>query len=212
MAAGVPRPTSAAVGANLARFDPTVTAGIPRCPTGSARGGIAYDGTNLLLSCRGSNVVQRVNAASGANDGPIMVTGVTDLAALTWDPNRNRLWACDNTNLVVAINMTTGAVDPSITPFVAAAGCIDGMHYDVCDDTMWLTPGQPPFTDNTVYHYRLNGLFISFDSAGMARPMAPGGDLVRGHPGPQRRCEVRGLVRAISRRRWPTRTGQPPPA
>ena len=38
----------AATGDNLATFDATVTAGVPACAVGT---GIAFDGTNLFLSC-----------------------------------------------------------------------------------------------------------------------------------------------------------------
>ncbi len=154
------RSAVAATGDNLASFDAVVTAGIPTCGVGT---GVAYDGVNLILSCWGSNVLQRVNAATHLNSGAVTISGTSDLRALAWDGLRNRLWACQGDSFVVLINVGTGSVDLSVPGF-PVVGCTDGLAYDGSDDTLWASPDANPFD----YHYTTTGLLLgSFSNSGL---------------------------------------------
>jgi cysteine-rich repeat protein len=151
---------NAATGDNLASFDAAVTAGIPSCGVGT---GVAYDGTNLLLTCWGSGVIQRVNATTHSNAGAVTVAGASDLGAIAWDGTRNRLWACANHSTVILIDVASATVDNSVPAF-STPGCVDGLAYDGSDDTLWVSPDAYSIT----YHYSTSGSQLSaFNNTGL---------------------------------------------
>lgn len=154
-------PAKAATGDQLTSFDAAVTAGIPGCASGIGTG-IAYDGTSLILSCWGSNVLQRVDAVTHLSHGPLTIAGISDLGALAWDGRRQMLWACAGRNSIARIDLASGALDPSFTP-IPVPECVDGLAYDGNDDTLWASPD----VSSTVYHYALDGTLLgSFSIAG----------------------------------------------
>lgn len=156
-------PAQAATGDNLSSFDASVTAGIPPCGSGVGTG-IAYDGTSIILSCWGSNVLERVDAISHGNNGAVSIAGLpfgNDLNAMAWDGTRSKLWSCNGHGHVVLIDMTVAAVDVS-QPAVAVAGCTDGLAYDGSDDTLWASPD----VSSVVYHYDLAGNLLGSFSVG----------------------------------------------
>ena len=159
-----PRGASAAPGDSLASFDASVTAGIPAC-SGGVGTGIAYDGTNLLLSCWDNNVLQRVNASTHTNAGAVTITGLPDtgLGALAWDATRNRLWACNLEDQIVLIDVGAGARDNSQAA-IAVNGCVDGLAYDASDDTLWASAD----VSSSTCHYQTDGTLITcFDNSGL---------------------------------------------
>jgi cysteine-rich repeat protein len=146
-----------APGSALVTFDAAVTAGIPPC-AGGVGTGIAFDGTSLILSCWGSNVLERVDAAGHGNNGSVTVTGLPagdDLQALAWDGGRNRLWACNGHSNVVLIDTGTGTVDAS-QPMLTGIPCTDGLAYDASDDTLWASGDVETF----IHHYDTSGAEI----------------------------------------------------
>jgi hypothetical protein len=154
-----PDPGAAVNGDNLASFDASVTAGIPPCASGLGTG-LAYDVTtdSLVLSCWKSNVLERVDAVTHLNDGPVTIAGLpfgNDLGAMAYDAGRNRVWACNGSSNVVLLNLGASAVDGAQAPF-PVAGCFDGLAYDRADDTIWASPD----VSGTVYHYALNGSLL----------------------------------------------------
>lgn len=153
-------PVSAATGDQLAYFDAT-SVDVPACASTNGSG-VAHDGTNLILSCWDSNVLERVSGTWGsfANAGPITITGLSagGLGALDWDPGRQKLWACNRDQQVVLIDMTAGSVVQSFA--VPGAGCTDGLAYDASDDSLWMTKSAND--DNwVIYHYKANGTFLA---------------------------------------------------
>jgi hypothetical protein len=150
----------AADGDPLASFDASATAGIPFCQVGVGTG-IAFDGTDLLLSCWGSNVLQRVDPVTHLSHGSVTVAGGSDFGALAYDATRDRVWACQSFSTVVRIDLGTLSLDPGVS--LPVAGCVDGLAYDATDDTLWTSPDA----DGTDYHYRTDGTPIaSFANAG----------------------------------------------
>ncbi len=145
------RQAAGATGDNLASFDATATAGIPACGTGIGTG-IAYDGTNLILSCWGSNTLERVNATTHLNAGPVTISGASDLGALAWDQARNRLWACESDGTVILIDVAGAVVDNVTQPSFGTGGCVDGLAYDGSDDSLWVSADVASST----CHYKLN--------------------------------------------------------
>src|SRR3990172_9270693 len=145
-----------ATGDNLDSFDAAVTAGIPACGVGT---GNAFDGTNIYLSCWGSNVLERVNAVTHLTAGPITISGVSDLGAMAWDASRGLIWACSSGSSVVLID----AVALTSTPQFSTGGCVDGLAYDGADDTIWASADA----SNTLNHYDNAGTLIdTFDLTG----------------------------------------------
>lgn len=160
---------SAAPGDTLDSFD-AVLSGVPLCPLvpevvppSSIGTGLAYDGTNLILSCWRSNKLERVSPAAGhAYGGSVTIAGVTagGLGAISWDTSRNKLWACDlgtgpqPVERVVLIDMATQQVVANPAPFVVPS-CASGLAYDP-DGTLWVSN---PFTES-VYHYTTGGVLI----------------------------------------------------
>ncbi len=145
-------PARAATGDNLATFDATITAGVPACVSGIGTG-IAFDGTNLLLSCMSSNVLRRVNAVTHASGGaPLTIAGMTDIGAIAYDASRGKIWACGGGSQVYLVDPVAST---SVSQF-PVAGCFDGLAYDGADDTIWASPDA--FT--TIYHYSNTGTLI----------------------------------------------------
>ena len=159
------RPAFAANGDNLASFDAVATAGIPPCSSGVGTG-LAYDVTtdSIVLSCWGSNVMERVDAVTHLNDGAVTIAGLpfgNDINAMAYDAGRDRVWACNGHGHVVLIDLVAAAVDVS-QPALAVAACTDGLAYDGSDDTIWASPD----VSATLYHYDLAGnLLGSFNPA-----------------------------------------------
>jgi len=114
----------------------TITAASPSgCGTPSAvNTGVAFDGTNLIMSCWGNNDLDVVSPADGSLVKTVSVTGTNGMGALAWDASRGKLWACNLENdHAVLIDMSTGvAADQFQTD-----GCLDGLAYDGSDDTIW---------------------------------------------------------------------------
>lgn len=162
-----PAPAQAVPGDLLASFDASATAGIPGCAS-SVGTGIAYDGDSLLLSCWGSNVIQRVDAVTHLSNGPLTIAGASDLGALAFDGGRNRLWACQGFSTVIAIDLTTSSVDTTIPSF-PTSGCVDGLAYDGADDTIWSSADAA----STTQHYAISGTLLTSFSNGAALPGCP---------------------------------------
>lgn len=148
----------AAVGDALDNFDAAMTANVPGCTTT----GIAFDGTNLILDCHGSNKLFLVSPRDPHGlVATLTIQGLpfgNDLKAMAWDRTRQRLWACNQEDRVVLIDLATQSTTP-ISPGVSSiqvAGCHDGLAYDPADDTLWASPDVSPI----VYHYRTDGTLI----------------------------------------------------
>jgi hypothetical protein len=119
--------------------------------------GIAFDGTELLVSCTTTNVITRVDPANGTNLGKITVDIPTSegIGAISWDAESNKLWA--GTALVssqkvyrVTLDKQAGTGTAEFA-FTHTGGnpIIDGLAYDGTDNSLWLSPD----VDYTVYHY-----------------------------------------------------------
>jgi hypothetical protein len=129
----------------------TVTAQGYSCSVGT---GIAFDGSNLLLSCNYDNVITAVSPSDGSRIRTYTISGVGAIGALAWDRGRGVLWACggfggDDT-MVYRINLSS---EQAAVAFTGGPGCPDGLAYDGSDDSLWLSPDVSP----TVYHYTTDG-------------------------------------------------------
>lgn len=115
--------------------------------------GVAFDGNDLLVSCVGNNIIDRIDP-SGSLVGQITVTGETIIGALSYDRSRGKLWACTfgGAERVMLIDPADGSVDAEF----ASNGCGDGLGYDGDDDTLWA--GADQVCDVT--HYQTDGTVI----------------------------------------------------
>src|SRR3954470_5606816 len=147
-------PAAAAPGDNLRQF----TAANPS--SCSANVGIAFDGTNLLLTCLGSNGVDVVSTRDGSLVRTVTMTGHNGLAAAAWDAGRGRMWFCDAPSGNSPASDTDvwlgNTADGTSQKMFASAGCHDGLAYDGSDDTLWMGPDE----GDVIYHYRTDGTVI----------------------------------------------------
>ncbi len=131
----------------------TITAQNYSCGLGT---GLAFDGTDLLLSCWGQNLITAISPGDGSFRRSYTISGVSDLGALAYDVGRASLWACDARSQIVLIDLAT---QTSSTLF-SSDGCIDGLAFDGTDDTIY-TSGDAA---STYQHYTSAGLFLSSTS------------------------------------------------
>jgi hypothetical protein len=111
--------------------------------------GIAFDGTNLLLSCYSDNTVTAVSPADGSQVAVHHIVGASSLGALAWDNTRAVLWACSSSSTIGTIDLTTNI----FTPLFLTNGCFDGTAYDSSDDSLWTSPDAT----NHITHYSAVG-------------------------------------------------------
>jgi hypothetical protein len=138
----------------------TVTARGHHCPVGKGGGiGIAFDGSNLLLSCLQNNVITAVSSDDGSLLATYEIDGIDSIGALAWDRSQNLLWACGG----IGDDATVYSID-LIDRFATAEltdvpGCGNGLAYDGTDDTLWLSPDLDVDSDNPprIYHFSLDG-------------------------------------------------------
>jgi uncharacterized repeat protein (TIGR01451 family) len=128
------------------------------CP--SVGTGIAFDGTNLLLSCWSDSKIVAINPADGSQVSIHTISGASGFGAIAWDNGRHVLWACkDAGSEVGTIDLTTN----TFTSVFNSYGCTDGLAYDGSDDTIWSSADVSP-TDE---HWTTTGtLLMQFFNAG----------------------------------------------
>ena len=124
--------------------------------------GVAYDGSRLLLSCWNDNTITAVSPSDGSQLAVYHISGGTDFGALTWDPVRNVLWACNlHENGVGTIDLSTSTFVPVFT----ARGCTDALAYDPTDDTLW-AGRDGGHTVATLEHYSVTGKLLGSKNIG----------------------------------------------
>jgi hypothetical protein len=126
------------------------TAHVAPCGVGT---GIAFDGTNLLISCWYTNTIEVVSAVDGALLSTHTITGLSGIGAIAWDVAGSQLWACNSVDQsVVTIDLETNVAQPRF----ASRGCLDGLSFDGFDNTVWASADAAP----TLEHYRPDGSLI----------------------------------------------------
>jgi len=134
------------------------------CP--SVGVGVAFDGTNLLVSCASDNTIAAVSPLDGSQVAIHPIAGAVSLGALAYDNGRNLVWACSNFTTVGTIDMTTNAFTPVFTiagPGVFGPGCFDGLAYDGSDDTIWASGDVSP----SVEHFTVTGVQLSSNAVSL---------------------------------------------
>lgn len=111
--------------------------------------GIAFDGTNLILSCHEDSNLVFINPTNGAQVRILAVTGASDLGAMAFDGKTSTLWVCSGED-VGTINTTTGAYTMA---FTTDTGCLDGLAFDGSDGTLWASGDA----ETTLVHYSTAG-------------------------------------------------------
>jgi WD40 repeat protein len=111
--------------------------------------GIAFDGTNLVLSCHGDANLVFVKPTDGSQVRILAVIGGADLGAMAFDGKTSTLWVCSGED-VGTIDVTSGQYTKA---FTTSTGCLDGLAFDGSDSTLWASGDA----DTTVKHYSLAG-------------------------------------------------------
>ena len=143
--------------------------------------GIAFDGTNLYVTCQQSNIVAVVSPFDGHLIRSFTVPlGISEpyLGASAWDRNRNAIWMCVHNDPVPnAITKTLALIDPNdghAIQTITTDGCWTGVAYDGVDDTLWTSPDTSPL----ISHWTTSGIRIGFQPFNVATPLP----LLQGHP------------------------------
>jgi uncharacterized repeat protein (TIGR01451 family) len=123
------------------------------CAAGGIGVGLAFDGTNLLVSCYYDSTITAVSPVDGSQVAVHNIIGTTSLGALAWDNGRGVVWACGDFNVVGTIDLSTNIFLPAF----AGAGCFDGLAYDGSDDSIWTSPDAT----NVVTHSTAAGLVLA---------------------------------------------------
>ena len=116
--------------------------------------GLAFDGTNLLLSCWDDGNIVAVSPVNGSHVATHAITGRTNFEALAWDNGRKLLWACTDQANVGTINLVAN----TFTPKFSTDGCTDGLAYDSSDDSIWASADAA----GTVYHSIAGAVIASY--------------------------------------------------
>jgi len=132
--------------------DSTCKSTDPAGDHGGVGTGIAFDGTDLILSCWGSNELVYVNATTGAFIKRVLITGGANFGAMAYDGVNHVLWVCNNEADIGTVDLTAG----TYTKAFSTAGCVDGLAWDGVDNTIW----ESPDASVDVYHYQPNGTLI----------------------------------------------------
>jgi len=148
---GVATPVRAADGDTLRQIE----ADRGGCGLGT---GIAFNGTNLLLSCSYNNRIDEIDPGDGHLVTSYDIAGSESFGALAWDRGRGKLWACSG------FGGDSGGGDASSLYLIDLAamtaefkfvtqGCVDGLAYDGSDDSIWVSGDVAP----TVEHFAIDG-------------------------------------------------------
>ena len=119
--------------------------------------GIAFDGTNLIMSCWYNNRFDFLSPVDGhlISSTPV---GAGGYGAIAWDASTQTLWACLLHSTVVQIDLSTQTILSSF----GGAACTDGLAYDGSDNTLW-TSGD---VYRVVQHWNTNGTLIANHNIG----------------------------------------------
>src|SRR6476660_2843852 len=79
-------------GSACASTNPTA-AGAKKYTSSVSQTGIAFDGSELLVSCWGDGSILKLHEAGSVID-QLQVTGAAGLGGMSWDADHQVLWAC----------------------------------------------------------------------------------------------------------------------
>lgn len=160
---GLTTPAHAAFGDGVATItaDRTGAACAGDPDHGSVGTGIAFDGSQLLLSCWYDYNIVAVSPADGSQIAIYPISGmVGQPGAMAWDSGRNKLWICDGYSDVGLIDLGSLTYTKAFT----SGGCIDGLGYDPSDDTIWASGDAAGSNE----HFTLDGTLLnSYNNSGL---------------------------------------------
>lgn len=123
--------------------------------------GIAFDGTNLIMSCWYNQTLDLLSPADGHLVKQLAIPSTSGgINAMAWDGKLNRLWACMGGQEVYVIDTSDPDGDGVVAAaevqhrFTATDQCHDGFAFDGADRTIW-TSGD---VHSNVFHYTETGI------------------------------------------------------
>jgi len=161
-------PTYAATGDLLRTI--TVTPA-PACDGSPITVGIAFDGTELMVSCIYNKVVTRVDPSNGMSLGSYTITGMLPadggIGAMSWDGDANQLWIASSQaspqhvyRVKLDKTLGTGIATLAFSHLAGGLALVDGLAYDGTDKSIWFSPD----VSNTIWHYDQAGTVLGTKS------------------------------------------------
>ena len=132
------------------------------CPSG-VNTGVAFDGTNLIMSCWSSNKLDLLRTSDASLVKRLTLPApINNVGAMAWDGKQNRLWICVNYSSVYLVDTSdpdgNGLIVPGEVQFkFNTGGCVDGLAFDGADETIWSSPDA----SCTLSHYTKTGTLIA---------------------------------------------------
>jgi hypothetical protein len=149
----------------------TINGGGDQCDLNT---GIAFDGTNLIVSCwyarpQDVNSHRRLDYLDPATGALVKTLEITssdplfqpkNLGALAWDASRGKIWVCTglDATIVALIDPATGVA----TRMFSVPGCQTGLAFDGADGTIWTSPDQSP----VIRHWTTSGTLLGTTNVG----------------------------------------------
>lgn len=115
--------------------------------------GLAFDGTNLWMSCYENNKLDKLNPATGALISSVSVPGLSATGAMAWDNGLQKMWVCSGFTQVHLVDLNTATTQFKFN----SGGCFDGLAYDGLDNTIYASADA----DCIVRHYKVDGTLLS---------------------------------------------------
>src|SRR2546423_1943367 len=133
--------------------------------------GIAFDGSELMVSCIYNNVVTRVDPTNGNNLGSYTITGMLPadggIGAMSWDGDASQLWIASSQadpqhvyRVKLDKTLSTGVATLAFTHTLGGFELVDGLAYDGTDKSIWFSPD----VSDTIWHYDQAGTVLSSHS------------------------------------------------
>lgn len=148
--------------------------------------GVAFDGSELLVSCIYNFTVTRVRPADGAVLGSYAVSGMLPgdggIGAMSWDADVGQLWVGSTLSVpqhiykvLLSKTLGTGVATLVITHTAGGFSIMDGVAYDGTDPLLkfiWMSPD----VSDTIYKYSTAGGAPVFSKSGLTAALGGNGN------------------------------------
>lgn len=143
----------------------------PSCPNFLLGVGIAFDGSELMVTCWTTFEVTRVDPTNGSNLGKYTITGMLPgdggIGAISWDGDASQLWVTSSMSSPQHVyrvkldkTLSIGVATLAFTHTLGGYALVDGLAYDGTDKSIWFSPD----VSDKIWHYDQAGLLLGIKS------------------------------------------------